>query len=362
MRSVVLLALTACSASSGSSPTDAAAAADAPATIPDAPPVVVDADPTTLPITAPADQWTWVDFPASRCAGGTPTGMAVDPHAGSTDLVIYFEGGGSCTSATTCWGPAPKANNLAGYDATTFASAQQRNYAFLNRDRSGNPFAAMNLAYIPYCTGDLHAGTLEADFTADNAARPTFFWGARDLDLFLQRIVPTFPHTQRVWIVGTSAGGFASFLVYDHVAQAFQTRVDVVDDSGPPITFKGGSSNTALFNVWGFVPPAGCRPCTRFSDVLAYDRALQPTSRFGFLSYTHDTTIAPDFGYTLDEYATVIGDLSTSLNQDPQARTFLQTTDQAHVVMSNPQLTPQFLPWLTQMVTDDPAWASTSVP
>jgi hypothetical protein len=355
-----LLALAACSSSSGATPDAPAATADAPTPIVDAAPV--DADPATQPITAPADQWTWVDFPASKCAGGTPTGMAVDPHAGSTDLVIYLEGGGSCTSATTCWGATPKANNLAGYDATTFANAEQRKYPFLDRNRAGNPFAAMNMAYIPYCTGDLHIGTIETDFTVDNATKPTFFWGARDLDLFLARLAPTFAHVQHVWIVGTSAGGFGSFLTYDHVAKAFATRVDLIDDSGPPLTVKGGSNNTATFTAWGFVAPAGCDPCTKFADVLAHDRALQPSSRFGFLSFTHDPTISADFGYTLDEYATVIEDLAASIDKDPQARSFLDTTEQSHVVMSDPALTTQYLPWLTQMVTDDPAWAATSVP
>src|SRR5580693_4372833 len=51
---------------------------------------------------APDDQWTWVDFSTALCANGSPTGIAINPHAGATSLMIYFEGGGNCTSAATC--------------------------------------------------------------------------------------------------------------------------------------------------------------------------------------------------------------------------------------------------------------------
>jgi len=267
------------------------------------------------PIVAPADQWTWVDFPESRCASGTPTGMAVNPHAGSTDLMIYFEGGGSCSNATTCWGPKPGATNLNGYDATTFANAAPRAYAILERD-GGNPFAGMNMAYVPYCTGDLHAGTSLMTLTlSDGGQKPTYFYGANDLDLFLQRLVPTFPQTAHVWVTGTSAGGYGTFLTFDQVQKAFGVRVDILDDSGPPLIVDGGTGNPGLFAIWGFVAPSGCSPCAKMRDVLNYDLGVQatwsPSGRYGFLTFTEDTVISKDFGYTLAEYPA----LMTSLRQ-----------------------------------------------
>jgi hypothetical protein len=59
-----------------------------------------DSGSSTAPITGlPNDVWTWVDFPDSVCANGTPTGIAINPHAGAMNLMIYFEGGGDCVDA-----------------------------------------------------------------------------------------------------------------------------------------------------------------------------------------------------------------------------------------------------------------------
>ncbi len=321
----------------------------------------VDASLATQPISAPADAWTWVDFPDSKCASGTATGIGINPHAGATDVVIYFEGGGACTNATNCWGTMPQAANVAGYDSTTFSTAKQRGYPILNRDLATNPFAAKNLVYVPYCTGDMHAGTSEVDLVVGSTTKPTYFWGGHDLDLFLARVVPTFPDATHVWVVGTSAGGFGTFLTFDQVAHAFgDVRVDIVDDSGPAIVAKGGVDNSATLTTWGFVPPAGCSPCTHFSDVLAADRARQPNSKYGFMSFAEDTVISKDFGYTLAEYPAVMTSYAQSLANDPNAATLIVTNEQLHVVEADPTLAVQYLPWLTAMVTDSATWTSTT--
>ena len=317
-----------------------------------------DAD-AAAPISAPDDTWTWVDFPDSKCASGTPTGIAVSPHAGATTLLIYLEGGGSCHDASSCWGASPTANNVAGYDATTFASAKQRNYPVLNRTFSGNPMSAMSMAYVPYCTGDVHAGTREVDLQVGGATKPTYFWGATDMDMFLARLVPTFPTVTRVILLGTSAGGFGSFMTFDHVARAFGVRVDIVDDSGPAIPAKGGATTSPNFATWGVVPPSGCSSCAGFRDVLDFDRTEQPSSAYAFLSFAEDPTIAPDFGYDpVTEYPTVMSDYSASFSSDSHAHTFIVTNKEQHVVETDPTLAPQYLPWLTRVVNDDPTWAN----
>jgi hypothetical protein len=94
--------------------------------------------------------------------------------------------------------------------------------------------------------------------------------------------------------------------------------------------------------------------------VLAADRAAQPASRYAFLSFAQDTVIAPDFGYTLDEYPAVLDGFTATFASDPEAASFVVTNEQAHVVESDPTLAPQYLPWLAAMVSDSPSWASTT--
>ena len=313
------------------------------------------------PIVAAPDMWTWVDFPASKCASGAATGIAVNPHAGAADLLIYFEGGGSCYDATTCWGPNPGATNLAGYDKASFASAKQLAYPPLVRSVAGTPFAAANLVFVPYCTGDLHFGTTEVDLMVGDTPVPTFFYGATDLDLFLRRLVVTFPSPTRVYSYGTSAGGFASFLDYDRIAKAFGVRVDILDDSGPPLTRMGQSDNSTLFAIWGAAVPASCAGCNSFLDVMEADRAAQPTSRLAFLSLAEDTTISADFGYSLSAYGPAIDNLFTqNFGSDPNVATYIVAGDPGHVVESQAALAPEYLPWMAQFAEDDPGWGNAS--
>ncbi len=292
----------------------------------------------------------------------------MNPHAGATDLVIYMEGGGECYDATTCWGPTPKANNLTGYDGGTFASPNnlQLKYPALKRSSTGSPFAAMDMAYIPYCTGDMHAGTMEVDLTLDGGATmPTYFVGANDLELFLARLVPTFPGVTRVVLLGTSAGGFGTYLTFDRVAGAFGpgVRVDIIDDSGPPLTKPKATDNQALLDTWHFVPPAGCTsPCNSFLAVMTSTRAAQPMSRLGFLSFSWDTTIGPDFGYTATTYPPMIESLfPMHFGSDPNVQTYIVTSTSGHVVESDtttPGLESDYFQWMTDMLSGSTSWAS----
>ena len=47
------------------------------------------------PISAKPGEWAWIDFPDSRCADGSPTGLGVNLSPGATRALIYFEGAGA---------------------------------------------------------------------------------------------------------------------------------------------------------------------------------------------------------------------------------------------------------------------------
>lgn len=316
-----------------------------------------------LPITAPDDAWSWVDFPESKCGSGSATGIGVNPHAGATELLIYFQGGGSCTTGETCWGAQPKATFMAGFGASDFATIAQKNYPILNRSIAANPMSAMNMVYIPYCTGDLHGGYGEADLTLpDGGTQPTYFYGGFDMDLFLARLLPTFPAMKRVVLAGTSAGGFGTFLNFDRVAKAFGVRVDVIDDSGPPIPPAVAKSIDA--SPWKLGKPAACPNCQSLRDIYDADRAAQPSSRFGLLTFDRDSTIAPDFGYTVDQYPGVIATFTSSIATDKNAAVFevdLPDSGADHVVESKLTYATSYLPWMTKLLNDDPTWTGETI-
>jgi hypothetical protein len=63
------------------------------------------------------------------------------------------------------------------------------------------------------------------------------FVGRKDLESFLNRIVPTFPKATQVLLTGVSAGGFGAASSSYLVQRAFGSiPVTMLDDSGPPMS------------------------------------------------------------------------------------------------------------------------------
>ncbi len=308
----------------------------------------------------PADTWTWVDFPDSRCGNGTPTGIGVNPHAGATHLVIFLMGGGACVDANTCW-INPTASNIAsGYNGASFKGELVIHLPILERSTTASPFHDANLVFVPYCTGDIHIGTGIAMYTVNGTPTPTYHYGGHNLDLFLASLAATYKGLDRVWLSGVSAGGFGSFMNQDFVVRAVPgARVDVVDDSGPAIDdpFLGFPMQ------WAPRVPPGCSDCATImglSKTFAYDRATYPTTRYALLTYQTDSVLPMFYGQTPAQMSMQIQQFVSSLTSDPNAKSFVELAT-GHVVMlptSDTAANNALLPWLTQMLTDDPSWAS----
>jgi Pectinacetylesterase len=245
-------------------------------------------------------QWQWVDIEGTECIDGSPTGIGVRYGTGE-GLVIYFEGGGGCFDLATCT-----------LFYTTFANFDENAFALLVPTLLGsgifdpaepdNPVRDWSFVYVPYCTGDVHAGD------KDLAGVPGFvgshqFVGHRNFTLDLQRIGPTFPAPSHVLVTGISAGGYGAAFNYDLVADGYAytgAPVTLLDDSGPPM------SDTRIpvclqelwRELWGLddtLPPA-CAGCLDDGngwvvDLALYLRAKHEGQRFGLLSSEQDGVI-----------------------------------------------------------------------
>ena len=196
-------------AASESVAVDAAPSAD---TLSDLAPPPADAAPQlppAPPVETTDNQWRWTDIPGAVCANGTPTGFGVNRRPGARGLLIFLQGGGACWDGATCWGPAASSLYIAtGYGRIQFATdVLALGSLFLRREDGANPFRDFHLVYVPYCTGDIHAGDRVATHEWFGP-RPTHHRGSRNLGLFLPRIAATFPDAERVFLAGDSAGGF----------------------------------------------------------------------------------------------------------------------------------------------------------
>jgi len=350
----------------------------------DSGPIGVDAGPCEAdpgitwgaPITAPPLEWTFIPFPDSRCMNNTPTGIGVNINPDASDVLIYLEGGGACFNFSTCLAVA----HSDGFDASSLAAvaASYAGRGIFNRTDPDNPLADWSYVFIPYCTGDVHAGNNPDGYLHRVQV------GYANIGEYLERIVPTFRDHTRVLLTGSSAGGFGAALNYDRVQRAFQcTPVTLLDDAGPPMSdeYMKPCLQQLWRDLWALdtTLPADCAAC-RGADggglvnLAPYIAAKYPDRRFGLLSTTADGVIRSFFGFgysascnspasmpsadftagLLDLRDTTIApyDNFFTFYQDGTSHTFLGQTP-SRITVGGTTLAE----WIRRLVDDDPALA-----
>jgi hypothetical protein len=246
--------------------------------------------------------WTWLDVPGMGCDDGSATGVAVNPGpapAGSGALFIYFMGGGACWDASTCFvlnttvhGPFGKAQ----WEATGAAALAGP----LDRGRATNPFRDASYVFIPYCTGDLHAGNNVATYDV-LGPRTYAHVGRRNVEALLPRLRATWPAPTRVVVAGSSAGGYGATLNYELFRRAYpDAEVALIDDAGPLLEGDGipADERAAWYANWhlGDVVDPQCPDCR--SDLSRLYPALvakYPRDRMALLTSLQDQTIRTYF-------------------------------------------------------------------
>ena len=251
------------------------------------------------PIAAPVGEWTFVDVPGSRCMNGSATGFGVNPGA-SSELLVYFEGGGACFDPVTCLA----VGHAGGFGAAELAPAVKGlTDGILSRTDPRNPYRDWSFVFVPYCTGDVHAG--------DNPSGPggRAHVGFENVRHLLARVVPAYASADRVLVSGSSAGGFGAAYNFDQIARAFactRARVDLLDDAGIPMgdAYLKPCLQALWRDTWGLerTLPKDCPECGAgerggLGAVLPFLARKYPASRFAYLSATQDLTIRTFFGF-----------------------------------------------------------------
>jgi hypothetical protein len=328
------------------------------------------------PIAVPVQQqWTFVPFGNALCGDGTTTGIGVNLNDQSTRVLIYLEGGGACWSDQTCYTLLTAAHFTTGYDASTFAAeSTDATYlaepgGFFDRTDATNPYRNDNYIYIPYCTGDIHAGN---NAVAYDAVHTAFHMGYANMMAYLKRIVPTFPSATRVTLAGSSAGGFGALINWDQVQRAFgATPVDLVDDSGTPMppdivphtdpTYLARALNWRLDAAL----PAGCVNCVNRLDALwGYYAAAFPADKAALTSYQQDSALPNFYGIDTAQFEAGLAEEEALIAANANQRYF-QVDAQGHVLFFSPQVvagSTTLQTWLTEMTTNQDTWTSIPAP
>jgi len=322
----------------------------------------------SLPITAPALTWTWVPFSDCFCMEGTTTGIGVNLSTNGDEVLLYLMGGGACWDYTTCYLLNTATHGPFGEVEFTNLMSQFGQTWFLDRSSPANPFQNYNYVLVPYCTGDIHAGSKINVYGPD----VTMQVGFQNIANYLERLVPTFPAVKHIVIAGSSAGGYGAVFNWMQTQQAFgNVRVDVIDDSGPIMTpdvlaqgyplFLPGSEPMTNWNFQAAVP-ATCDSCaTNVSSIYDFIASASPPHRLALLSYTQDQTIRSYLGLSAQQFANGLTELAAAQFNSPSNRAYFFISGQSHVLLADPTLTVNGVTlqqFITQMVTDDPGWKS----
>lgn len=279
------------------------------------------------PITAAPGQWTWIPVDGAKCASGSTAGFAVNLSDAGQDLFIFLQGGGACWNTGTCvpslvqYGPicsygtwclydgpggtqptavyvtAPDPFPRDGGGALPGELAQIQANRVVDRSDPTNPFRNATFVFVPYCTGDLHSGRSTRSYPYKYGAfdpvrqYTVHFAGARNMELYLRKLHLTLPDVQRVWLTGSSAGGYGATLSFERARQEFAgAEIALLADSSPLLpTYHWNDWH----NAWSPELPAGCTDCDaglpRLMDHLL---ATYPDSRMGLLAFEQDHVIS----------------------------------------------------------------------
>ena len=242
-------------------------------------------------------QWEFVPVEGTRCMNGSATGIGVNLGT-SGDLVIYMEGGGACFNSSTCRSVA----HPTGWNATNFASEIAiYNIGIFDRSDDDNPLRDATFVFIPYCTGDVHAGSNPTGM-GDRQ-----FVGYANVGFDLAHVVPQSTSVKRVILSGSSAGGFGALLNYDRTQTAFgDLPVFLLDDSGPPLgdSVLAPCLQQQFRAAWNLdaALPTDCAACNQsdgggLTNALGYLADKYPDRRFGLVTSNRDGVIRSFYGY-----------------------------------------------------------------
>jgi hypothetical protein len=315
---VASIALLGSSACGSSSPAEASgdAGTEAAATTTDAGGALgLDAaiDKTPIPIASmPAMTWQYVPIDGAICRDGSATGIGVNLNPNSKQLMIYLEGGGACFNAATC------ALNPATFGMSEFTSrlsGTAGDQGIFNRADTANAVADWNFIYVPFCTGDIHAGN-NPNATIAGVTGLQQFVGYANVTRYLARIVPTFPGLTKVLLTGISAGGFGAAANYPQTARAFgSVPVYELDDSGPfmEAPYLASCLQAEQVQNWGLAKTvlADCGsdcpdPSNYTIDATIHTLKAYPNIPFGLIDDTGDSVISEFFGYGANNCASSV--------------------------------------------------------
>lgn len=196
--------------------------------------------------------WTKIDGGGEAiCARGTPYSFWVRPGT-INKLLIFFEGGGGCWDAESC-----REGSTFFDDSVDQSDSPERGTGIFDLDNPENPFKDYYMAFVPYCTGDVHMGNNVHTYTGESGEQVTIhFKGFVNGSTVLEWVYDHVGSPESVFVTGCSAGSVGSITFAPYVINHYQSsRVYQLGDSeafvfGRPVELQSDWRSHDNFAPW----------------------------------------------------------------------------------------------------------------
>lgn len=199
-----------------------------------------------------ANQWIKVEpGEPTRCSNNTSYAFWIRPGI-TNNAFIYFQGGGGCFDAQTC-------GTVGSYKGSIVSADDPDNTigGVFDLDNPQNPFRDDHLLFIPYCTGDIHAGNQVVTYTRQTGEAFTIHHhGNINSDSALNWLFNELPNPERVFIAGCSAGSLGSIIHAPKIIEQYpnSTVIQFGDSGGGLTAFAGDWNINASYDVSATFP------------------------------------------------------------------------------------------------------------
>lgn len=306
-----------------------------------------------------ADQWERIEAPAEcMCADGAPWSYFVR-EANPNKVVFFLDGGGACFSAETCAPGGGQFKEAIGYE-NGFSEAN----GVFDLDNPENPLADYSMVFVPYCTGDVHAGNTTKDYGNGVVVEHKGFVNGTTA---LNALAELFPDVEELVVAGVSAGSFPSAIYAGLAADLLpNTGIKVIADGSGAIPDAMGlvSSNWDVLSAVPDWPEFAGATYDMVTPSWTFEiaAARNPSIAFARHDYAFDSVLAGYAalaGVSADDLVTVMRNNEQRVEATGATVATWIDPGSDHTILQKPNLYTQtldgtrFIDWLRAFLAGD---------
>ena len=141
-----------------------------------------------------------------ECADGSDFAFW-ERRADPTKVVLFLDGGGTCTNAADCAFTGLDTGGEAAYDWSIYGEDPATEGGIFDFARPDNPFADYSFIYVPSCTGDAHLGDVTREYSPELTVEHNGFVNGTAA---LSYLAEHYPDADEVVVVGKTDGSVAA--------------------------------------------------------------------------------------------------------------------------------------------------------